>query len=209
MAATRAGHRTPMPTRRRVTIGVFGLLLLPAELPVLPENLFAATPYAAEDDARVTIGWPQLARQVDQVIVRASTDSARVAVLTQSYGEAGALQRYGRAGVPVFSGQNSLWYYGHPTIANTGDRHRRIRPYGARRVVRDLPAGRNGAHPVWPGQPGERSAHLDLHAPVPTLGSTVATTAPRRLTTRLLIDAITPAEGAGPAIERCGCRSGP
>jgi hypothetical protein len=120
MAATRAGHRTPMPTRRRVTIryaatGVFGLLLLPAELPVLPENLFAATPYAAEDDARVTIGWPQLARQVDQVIVRASTDSARVAVLTQSYGEAGALQRYGRAGVPVFSGHNSLWYYGHPT----------------------------------------------------------------------------------------------
>jgi 4-amino-4-deoxy-L-arabinose transferase-like glycosyltransferase len=113
-------QRTPRATARRVALryglgAAFAVALLPAVLPVLPEHVFARSPYAGEDDARATIGWPQLAHQVDNVVTHLPVDPRPVAVLAQSYGEAGALRRFGHTGIPVFSGHNSLWYYGHPT----------------------------------------------------------------------------------------------
>jgi hypothetical protein len=97
-----------------LTIG-FGLLLAPAVLPVLPEATYAASPYAAEDDARATIGWPQLATQVDAVVTTLPTSTAahRV-ILTHDYGEAGALERFARSRLPVVNGHNALWYYRRP-----------------------------------------------------------------------------------------------
>jgi hypothetical protein len=104
---------------RYVTFAAFGALLLPAVLPVLPESVFAASPYAGQEDARATIGWPQLAQQVDRVIARAGIDHADTILLTNSYGEAGALEHFGHSGLPLYSGHNSLWYYGPPP-ARTG-----------------------------------------------------------------------------------------
>jgi 4-amino-4-deoxy-L-arabinose transferase-like glycosyltransferase len=117
-------QRKPSSTRRRVALhyglgAAFAVALLPAVLPLLPEHAFARSPYAVEDDARATIGWPQLAHQVDNVVTDLPIGPRPVAVLTQSYGEAGALQRFGHTGIPVFSGHNSLWYYGHPTDPTT------------------------------------------------------------------------------------------
>jgi 4-amino-4-deoxy-L-arabinose transferase-like glycosyltransferase len=102
---------------RYATLVLFGLVLLPAVLPVLPEATFASSPYAAQDDARATIGWPQLAAQVDAVIAQLpATGRAHAVVLTHSYGAAGALDRFGRSHVTVVSGHNSLWYYRRPPV---------------------------------------------------------------------------------------------
>ncbi|MEO8889734.1 MAG: glycosyltransferase family 39 protein [Jatrophihabitantaceae bacterium] len=111
--AARHSGRWPM-LMRYGSIAAFGALLLPAVLPVLPESVFAASPYAGQDDARATIGWPQLAQQVDAVIARAGMDRAGTVILTDSYGEAGALERFSDSGLRVYSGHNSLWYYGRP-----------------------------------------------------------------------------------------------
>lgn len=97
---------------RYALIAVLGLLLLPAVLPVLPEATFASSPYATEADARATIGWPQLAAQVDAVVTRVG--GAHPVVLTEWYGEAAPLERYGARDITVVSGHNSLWYYGRP-----------------------------------------------------------------------------------------------
>lgn len=105
--------RRPIVARYGAVIA-FGALLLPAVLPVLPESVFAASPYAGQDDARATIGWPQLAQQVDTAVTRAGVDPARAVILTNSYGEAGALERFGHSDLPVYSGHNSLGYYGPP-----------------------------------------------------------------------------------------------
>ncbi len=108
------------PVRRRLAgrylaVVALGLLLAPAVVPVLPEATFASSPYAAQDDARATIGWPQLAAQVDASIAQLPVaEREHAVVLTHSYGEAGALQRFGRSGLPIVSGHNSLWSYGRP-----------------------------------------------------------------------------------------------
>ncbi len=109
-------RRAPVTlTARYAIIAAFGLLLAPAVLPVLQKATFAASPYAGEDDARATIGWPELATQVDAVAATLPGPVVQHAViLTQDYGEAGALERFGRSGIPVVSGHNSLWYYARP-----------------------------------------------------------------------------------------------
>jgi hypothetical protein len=112
-AARRVGRRRTL--LRYGAFAAFGALLLPAVLPVLPESVFAASPYAGQDDARATIGWPQLAQQVATVIATASIDRAHSVLLTSSYGEAGALERFSHSDLPIYSGHNSLWYYGRPS----------------------------------------------------------------------------------------------
>jgi hypothetical protein len=99
---------------RYTAVAAFGVVLAPAVLPVLPEAVFASSPYSSQDDARATIGWPQLAQQVDRIAERAQLTPSRAAILTLDYGEAGALERFGRSGLPVYSGHNALWYYGPP-----------------------------------------------------------------------------------------------
>jgi hypothetical protein len=120
-----AGDVARRTDRRRMlaqytAIAAFGALLLPAVLPVLPEAVFASSPYAGEDDARATIGWPQLAQQVDAVTELAVIDRAHTVLLTRSYGEAGALEHFGHSDLPVYSGHNSLWYYGRPSESTSG-----------------------------------------------------------------------------------------
>lgn len=62
-----------------------------------------------------TFGWPELAAQVDAAL---AVHPGAVAVYAGNYGEAGALERFGRrAGrsVPVVAGQNAYGEWGPPT----------------------------------------------------------------------------------------------
>lgn len=114
IAAGAVGLEDRWSTRRLVVAGVAvsvaGLLAWPSAVPLLPESSFAATPYAVigEDQAE-TIGWP---RFVDTV--RAAVEESDAGfVVTQNYGEAGALEWYD-VGAPVFSGHNGFGDWGPP-----------------------------------------------------------------------------------------------
>lgn len=73
---------------------IAGTVVSPLALPVLPPSALASVPLQKVNyNLGETIGWPQL-----------------------NYGEAGALDRYGRAcGLPAaFSGHNSYWRWRPP-----------------------------------------------------------------------------------------------
>ncbi|WP_040155261.1 glycosyltransferase family 39 protein [Mobilicoccus massiliensis] len=59
--------------------------------------------------ARDQVGWPGYVRQVDE-----ARGGPRVAVVTDAYALAGAVDHYG-GGIPVASGHNALWRLGPPT----------------------------------------------------------------------------------------------
>ncbi|MBI4944651.1 MAG: glycosyltransferase family 39 protein [Actinobacteria bacterium] len=88
-------------------------------LPVLPVRALAAAQVTAVNyDAGETVGWPRLVATVsDAVAALPAADRARAVVLTENYGEAGALSRARRAGAalpPVHSGHNGYWRWGPP-----------------------------------------------------------------------------------------------
>jgi hypothetical protein len=97
-------------------------------LPVLPAR-DAGPVVAMNADVGETIGWPELARTVAQVVHDAPS---RPVVLTENYGEAGAIDRYGPdLGLPkAYSGHNAYGDWGPPpdgatpvvTIGLTGRR---------------------------------------------------------------------------------------
>jgi 4-amino-4-deoxy-L-arabinose transferase-like glycosyltransferase len=93
---------------------VFALPLLPAD-----RAQFIA---AANSTVADQIGWPDYVDEVKGVYDSLSPDDQRRAVLfTGNYGEAGALDRYGKPlGLPaVYSGHNELWNYGPPPADKT------------------------------------------------------------------------------------------
>ena len=94
---------------------VTALFPLPAVLPVLPAQTYARSFYPAlSEDGLETIGWPQFAAQVRAVADALPADQRRRAVVvTQNYGEAGALIRYGGT-PPVYSGHNGFGDWGPP-----------------------------------------------------------------------------------------------
>lgn len=83
-------------------------------LPVLPVTALQDSPVLAINyDAGETIGWPQFVRQIAEVRATLGPD---IAILTDNYGEAGAIERFGgRYGLPTpHSGHNSYWWWGPP-----------------------------------------------------------------------------------------------
>jgi 4-amino-4-deoxy-L-arabinose transferase-like glycosyltransferase len=98
---------SPQAIRRYVAaIAVAGVVALPLALPVVPADVSGSGPIAAVNpELRETYGWVDFARTVDAV--------PGSVVFTQSYGEAGALDRFGAAR-PVYSGHNSYWLWGPP-----------------------------------------------------------------------------------------------
>ena len=80
-------------------------------LPVLPADSLGPV-LEMNEDVGETIGWPELARTVAEV--RRGAPGA--VILTQNYGEAGAIDRYGPAlGLPsAFSGHNAYGAWGPP-----------------------------------------------------------------------------------------------
>lgn len=119
--AVARGQGRPDPASARAVPRLIGINLvvgLPLSLPVLPVGVLAATPIGEVNDTLVEqVGWPALAQQVADVVADLPAGEAeRAILLTGSYGEAGALDRYGpELGLPeVHSGHNSYWSWRRP-----------------------------------------------------------------------------------------------
>jgi hypothetical protein len=94
------------------------VLAAPVALPVLPARALHAVPLQKINyDLGEEIAWPRLvalvAREYDAV---PTAQRARTTILAGNYGEAGAIERYGRGdGLPqVHSGANNFWIWGPP-----------------------------------------------------------------------------------------------
>lgn len=82
-------------------------------LPVVPVTALADTPVVdVNPDAGETVGWQRFADTIAQA--RAGLPDRNVAVLTQNYGEAGAVDHFLPALGPAHSGQNAYWFWGPP-----------------------------------------------------------------------------------------------
>jgi hypothetical protein len=79
-------------------------------LPIVPVGTLHDTPIVAMNyDAGETVGWPRFADQVGD-----AARSAHAVVITQNYGEAGALLHYRPDVDGVYGAQNSMWDLGTP-----------------------------------------------------------------------------------------------
>jgi 4-amino-4-deoxy-L-arabinose transferase-like glycosyltransferase len=100
--------------RRAVLVAVIALSAIVDNviaLPVLPADSLGPV-LAMNEDVGETVGWPELARTVAGVY-RAAPGAV---ILTQNYGEAGAIDRFGPAlGLPhAYSGHNAYGDWGPP-----------------------------------------------------------------------------------------------
>ena len=89
------------------------LVLLPIGLPILPAKLMADSGiWNARKDFADMVGWPDLAEQVTAVYQRLPlSDRSSVMILASNYGEAGALDFYGRGLPPVVSPHLTYYYW--------------------------------------------------------------------------------------------------
>jgi hypothetical protein len=85
-------------------------------LPVLPPAVFAASPVAdIYAESAEQLGWPELVATVEEVVETLPAEQrARSVILTDNYGEAGALELLGSGLPPVYSGHNAYWRWGPP-----------------------------------------------------------------------------------------------
>jgi hypothetical protein len=97
---------------------VGGLAALPVALPLLPASALRTVPLQSVNyDLGEQIGWPEFSRTVGAAY--RSLGQSDAVVVGSNYGEAGAVLRYGPAGIAerTFSGQNTDWWYGPPPDA--------------------------------------------------------------------------------------------
>jgi hypothetical protein len=110
--------RGGLPLRRLLpAVAVAAALPLPLLLPLLPPSTLGVVA-GVNEDAGETFAWPTYVAQVLAVRDRLPpAERAAVVAVTGNYGEAGALARYGGAWgrQAVFSGHNSMWWWGPPT----------------------------------------------------------------------------------------------
>jgi hypothetical protein len=113
-------HHRSARTRRRLWLAapiVGAVLTVAFVLPVLPMSSFARMTFLHKTsyDLGETVGWPRLTAQVatvyDGLPVREREETS---IFTANYGEAGALDVYGRSyGLPEpLSGHNTYWLWG-------------------------------------------------------------------------------------------------
>jgi 4-amino-4-deoxy-L-arabinose transferase-like glycosyltransferase len=96
---------------------VGALVTVPFTLPVLPLSTAGAT-NAMNNEIGETIGWPALTREVAAVVDGLPAgERDHVVILTASYGEAGAIDRFGPGlGLPpAYSGHNGYYDFRRPT----------------------------------------------------------------------------------------------
>jgi hypothetical protein len=88
-------------------------------VPILPVDVFAASPYAVVgDDQLNTIGWPEFIDSLDEAAAAVpAPDRQRAVIITGNYGEAGAVARFGaERGLPAaYSGHNAYGLWGPPS----------------------------------------------------------------------------------------------
>jgi hypothetical protein len=85
-------------------------------LPLLPLSAVGNSPVPGINQvARDTVGWPAYVEEVGAVYAGLSAaDRAHAVIVTSNYGEAGAIDRYGRGLPAVYSGQNALYDQARP-----------------------------------------------------------------------------------------------
>jgi hypothetical protein len=138
-------HRWGRTTRWVALTAALGLSLVInclLMLPLVPAEDLAATPIVDINyDAGETVGWPEFAGVVAGVLKSLPvTARAGAVVLTGSYGEAGAIDRYGSAlGLPPAPSPT--------TRSGTGGRRSAVGPTTSRKLL--LPWGSPGI--CWPG----------------------------------------------------------
>jgi len=101
---------------RRVAVSVavaITLVLLPIGLPILPAKAMADSGiWKARKDFADMYGWPDLVQQVTTVYQQLPlADRGSVMILASNYGEAGALDFYGRGLPPVVSAHPTYYYW--------------------------------------------------------------------------------------------------
>jgi hypothetical protein len=98
------------------------VMLATAALPMLPPSALADYPPAAINETLAeSIGWEELTDTVADAAHQLPVDErSRVIILTGSYGEAGAIERFGpERGLPLpYSGHNSYASFRRPTDAS-------------------------------------------------------------------------------------------
>jgi len=118
MLAERWAGRPRLLAAAGAALAIAGLLVLPAGLPVLPERTFVSSIWSGiGEEQRETIGWPEFVDAVSAARAQIPPASrARAIVLTGNYGEAGAVEWYGKdIGLPpVYSGHNGFGLWGPP-----------------------------------------------------------------------------------------------
>jgi hypothetical protein len=135
----RGAERAPVATRRwRVALVAAVILLpvplVPVALPLIPR---AQLPHSwvahLQHDYGEMIGWPELAAQVERIFESLPPeDRARAVVQTVNYGEAAAIEHFGklaRSQMPLFSGHNNYAFWRNPNdppevVLIVGPRHR-------------------------------------------------------------------------------------
>ncbi|GAB3145841.1 glycosyltransferase family 39 protein [Micromonospora sonneratiae] len=113
---------------RRAALGVGlvlnGLSTVTIALPIYPVRTLPHTPQAMINyDAGETVGWPELVSTVARVHRSLpASEQATAVILTRNYGQAGAIDRYGRPlGLPTpYSGHLNFWRWGPPADSATG-----------------------------------------------------------------------------------------
>ncbi|HEY1644232.1 MAG TPA: glycosyltransferase family 39 protein [Streptosporangiaceae bacterium] len=113
------GRRRARRTLLGAAVAVSAMAGAVIALPVLPAR-DAGPVIAMNPDVGETIGWPSLVADVAAARQRLPR-TARVVVLTENYGEAGAIDRYGPAyGLPAaYSGHNAFGLWGPPPPGST------------------------------------------------------------------------------------------
>jgi 4-amino-4-deoxy-L-arabinose transferase-like glycosyltransferase len=101
---------------RRAAVAVavaITIVLLPLGLPILPTQAMADSGiWKARKDFADMYGWPDLVRQVTTVYHNLPlADRASAIILASNYGEAGALDFYGRGLPPVVSAHLTYYYW--------------------------------------------------------------------------------------------------
>lgn len=94
-------------------------LTIPVSLPILPASTLPTTGFADLNEAVAeTVGWPDMVNQIATAVRTLPTaEQHDVVLLAGSYGEAGAIDRFGPArGLPhAYSAHNGYWYFRQPT----------------------------------------------------------------------------------------------
>ncbi|MFE3768088.1 glycosyltransferase family 39 protein [Streptomyces sp. CB02959] len=113
-----AADRWAGPRKLRLSVLAVCLVLSAAaqmllSLPVIPKS--ALRDFQVASMPLETVGWPRVVEQTEAAYrALPEAERARAVVLTENFGEAGALDRYGHGLPPVYSGHNELHKWGPP-----------------------------------------------------------------------------------------------
>jgi 4-amino-4-deoxy-L-arabinose transferase-like glycosyltransferase len=105
-------HRATFAAAAAISGALAAVLLLP----LVPVAALSTTPIPAiYGESVAQVGWPELAAQVATVVDDLPPGSrSRAVIITETYGEYGALSLLGSGLPPVYSGHNSTWDWGRP-----------------------------------------------------------------------------------------------